>query len=217
MRAKLFKIRHPNSAAPHSAIEVVRPPLSLTFSKNTSPLDSVARYRVYNIHMTNSERLSSEVEAGRGMRIGEVARRADMSVETLRFYERRGLLGRPRRTEANYRVYDRDALDRLAFIRRAQLIGFSLDEIQQIIGERERGRPPCREVREMARRKLTELDARLRDLRRHRQELASLLSDWDERGVDPGVFCGLIESSEVSAEAAPVSGTWQRSKKGRKG
>lgn len=53
------------------------------------------------------------------MRIGEVARASGLSVETLRFYERRGLLGRPRRTASNYRVYGRDAVERLAFIRRA--------------------------------------------------------------------------------------------------
>src|SRR5215210_7214107 len=84
----------------------------------------------------------------RRLRIGEVAEAAGLGVETLRFYERRGLLGRPRRTESNYRVYDEVVLERLAFIRRAQSIGFSLDEIQTIIAESEGGQLPCRPVRE---------------------------------------------------------------------
>jgi DNA-binding transcriptional MerR regulator len=144
---------------------------------------------------------------GRGqaaLRIGEVARASGLGVETLRFYERRGLLGRPRRTAANYRVYDESVLERLAFIRRAQAIGFSLDEIQTIIAESEDGRRPCGHVRELARRKLTELDERLRELRRHRTEIARLLGEWDERGEEAGHFCGLIEHSRIDASEAPA-------------
>ncbi len=156
--------------------------------------------------MSRTAKLSDGTAAGRALRIGEVARASGLSVETLRFYERRGLLGRPRRTHANYRVYDREVLERLSFIRRAQLIGFSLDEIQRIITESEQGRAPCRAVREMARHKLSELDAHLRELRRHRKELADLLRDWDESEDDPGHFCGLIERSEVSAAGAGGEG-----------
>ncbi|HEX5708864.1 MAG TPA: heavy metal-responsive transcriptional regulator [Pyrinomonadaceae bacterium] len=155
-----------------------------------------------------------ELSGGRDLRIGEVARESGLSVETLRFYERRGLLGRPGRTPSGYRVYTREAVERLAFIRRAQLIGFSLDEIQQILSERDEGRTPCRAVREMARRKLDELDARLRELRRHRRELSDLLDDWGEREDDPGHFCGLIESSSMSAGESGV-GTdtrWRRAR-----
>jgi DNA-binding transcriptional MerR regulator len=138
------------------------------------------------------------------LRIGEVAKSSGLGVETLRFYERRGLLGRPRRTAANYRVYDESVLERLAFIRRAQSIGFSLDEIQTILAESEGGRRPCGHVREMARHKLVELDERLRELRRHRDELARLLGEWDERGEDEGTFCGLIEHSRIDARPAPA-------------
>ena len=136
---------------------------------------------------------------GRRLRIGEVAEASGVGVETLRFYERRGLLGRPRRTASNYRLYDEEVIERLAFIRRAQSIGFSLDEIQTIIAESEGGRLPCKHVRELARGKLAELDARLAELRRHRKELSRLLGEWDERGEEAGAFCGLIEHSSVSA------------------
>lgn len=165
--------------------------------------------------MSRTAKLSNEAAQGPPLRIGEVSRESGLSVETLRFYERRGLLGRPRRTHANYRVYDREVLERLSFIRRAQLIGFSLDEIQQIISESEQGRAPCRAVREMARHKLVELDARLNELRRHRKELAGLLRDWDGSEDDPGHFCGLIEASEVQT-AAPGGAGWRRARKGEK-
>jgi len=119
----------------------------------------------------------------------------------LRFYERRGLLGRPARTESNYRVYDETVLERLDFIRRGQAVGFTLDEIGEILAESADGRSPCRHVRELARRKLEELDRRLAELRRHRAELARTLAEWDERGEAEGHVCGLIEHSTLDAPA----------------
>ena len=154
--------------------------------------------------------------AGRGLRIGEVAQRSGISVETLRFYERRGLLGRPARTGAGYRIYDEGVLEQLAFIKRAQAIGFSLDEILGIIRESEGGRSPCREVRQMARGKLAELDERLRELRRHRNELAALLEDWDERGEEPGHVCGLIEHSTLASHEDTAGGVWRKARKERR-
>lgn len=136
------------------------------------------------------------------MRIGEVAEASGMSVEALRFYERRGLLGRPARTASGYRAYDASVVERLAFIKRAQAVGFSLDEIAEILEMRGRGEAPCVEVREAARRKLAELDVRLRELRRYRTELARTLDEWDERGIEEGEFCGLIEHSHMHAPAA---------------
>lgn len=140
-----------------------------------------------------------------------------MSVEALRFYERRGLLGRPARTTSGYRAYDASVLERLAFIKRAQAIGFSLDEITEILLMREQGVAPCLEVREAARRKLAELDSRLRELRRYRNELARTLDDWDERGVDEGQFCGLIEHSQVHAPHAATATNAPARKRTNKG
>jgi DNA-binding transcriptional MerR regulator len=145
-------------------------------------------------------------DRGRGLRIGEVARESGVGVETLRFYERRGLLGRPRRTGANYRVYDEAVLERLAFIKRAQAVGFSLNEVTEILAESEGGGLPCRHVREMARRKLEELDRRLAELQRYRRELQSTLREWDERGEEEGRVCGLIEHSTLQAPAAAHEG-----------
>ncbi len=160
----------------------------------------------------------NEHGGGRRLRIGEVARASGLGVETLRFYERRGLLGRPARTASGYRTYDENVLEQLAFIKRAQAIGFSLDEIAEILTESAEGRSPCRHVRETARRKLAELDRRLAELRRYRAELARTISEWDERGEEQGHVCGLIEHSRLSVPAASGE-SWQRvpkrAKKGR--
>ncbi|HEX8072922.1 MAG TPA: MerR family DNA-binding protein [Pyrinomonadaceae bacterium] len=154
-------------------------------------------------------------EPARPLRIGEVAARSGLSVEALRFYERRGLLGRPARTVGGYRAYDQGVLDRLAFIKRAQAVGFSLAEITEILSIRAEGRSPCHHVRALARHKLAELDERLRALRRYRRELAELLREWDERGAAEGEFCGLIEHSELhAADAPPVRR--KKNKEGRK-
>ncbi|HWS54475.1 MAG TPA: MerR family transcriptional regulator [Pyrinomonadaceae bacterium] len=147
--------------------------------------------------------------AGRGLRIGEVAKASGVGVETLRFYERRGLLGRPRRTGGNYRVYDEEVLERLAFIKRAQAVGFTLDEIGEILAESAGGRLPCRHVREAARRKLEELDRRLSELRRYRSELARTLREWDERGEEEGSICGLIEHSTLTSPEPPAR-AWRK-------
>ncbi|MBC7932693.1 MAG: heavy metal-responsive transcriptional regulator [Rubrivivax sp.] len=150
----------------------------------------------------------------RGLRIGEVAQLSGIAVETLRFYERRGLLGRPARTEANYRVYGEAVLERLAFIKRAQAIGFTLDEITEILAESAEGRLPCRHVREMARGKLAEVDKRLAEMRRYRAELARTLGVWDARGEEQGNVCGLIEHSDLNAPEA--AGGWQRPRKAKR-
>ncbi|HVF49529.1 MAG TPA: MerR family transcriptional regulator [Pyrinomonadaceae bacterium] len=161
--------------------------------------------------MRNARNLreSATPEGGRELRIGEVARETGVGVETLRFYERRGLLGRPSRTEAGYRIYDASVLEQIAFIKRAQAIGFSLDEISEILRESASGRLPCREVREMARRKLLELEERLKELRRYRDELARTLRDWDERKEEHGRVCGLIEHSTIHSPDAARAG-WRK-------
>lgn len=131
------------------------------------------------------------------LKIGEVSRLSGVGVEALRFYERSGLLGRPARTTSGYRMYDLEVLERLDFIRRAQVLGFSLDEIKQVITEKQAGQSPCAEVRETVRRRLRELDARMFEMKRYRKELAAALAEWDESGDVEGHICGLIEGSDL--------------------
>ncbi len=165
--------------------------------------------------MTKAEARTERPNGGRYLRIGEVAERSGVSVEALRFYERRGLLGRPARTGSGYRVYEPAVLERLAFIKRAQAIGFSLDEITEILGIRADGESPCHHVRTLARHKLTELDERLRALRRYRRELAKLLHEWDARGTAEGQFCGLIEHSHLHGSDEQAAGRRSLKKKGK--
>ena len=135
--------------------------------------------------------------SGRTLKIGEVAKATGIGIETLRFYEKSGLLDSPSRTESGYRIYNADVLDRLDFIKRAQVLGFSLDEIKRVIADRRAGLSPCAEVREIVRNRLAELDARMREMKRYRKELASALAEWDERGDVAGHVCGLIEGSHI--------------------
>ena len=111
----------------------------------------------------------------RPLKIGEVAKASGIGIEALRFYERSGLLGRPRRTESGYRVYEPEVLTRLDFIKRAQVLGFSLQEIKQIIADKAAGHSPCHEVREIVRHRLAELDEKMREMRRYRKELGAAL------------------------------------------
>ena len=141
--------------------------------------------------------IADEEQSRQMLKIGEVSKRSGVGVEALRFYERGGLLDRPSRTFSGYRVYGEEVLERLEFIKRAQALGFSLDEIRRIVEDARKGESPCDEVREIVRRRMAELDERLRELHRYRRELKSTLEEWDEVGRAPGHICGLIEGSEV--------------------
>ena len=147
------------------------------------------------------------------MKIGEVSQASGIGIEALRFYERSGLLGKPARTTSGYRVYDSGVINRLAFIKKAQTLGFSLDEIRRVIEESKAGESPCEEVREIVRTRLQKIDEHLRDLRRYRKELAATLADWDERGAATGDICGLIENSTVEVEQTATAATLRRRRK----
>ncbi len=136
-------------------------------------------------------------ESPASLKIGEVAKLSGIGIEALRFYERSGLLGRPGRTRSGYRVYDSAVLKRLDFIKRAQVLGFSLDEIKRIIADKQAGRSPCLEVREIVRHRLAELDERVKEMRRYRKELGAALTQWEETGELDGHVCGLIEGTEI--------------------
>jgi DNA-binding transcriptional MerR regulator len=147
--------------------------------------------------MRRVARFVDEEEGRRMLKIGDVSRRSGVGVEALRFYEKSGLLDSPARTHSGYRVYGEDVLERLAFIKQAQALGFSLEEVRRIIDDARKGESPCDDVREIVRRRLAELDERLRELRRYREELKQTLREWDEVGRAPGHICGLIEGSGV--------------------
>ncbi|HWM94623.1 MAG TPA: heavy metal-responsive transcriptional regulator [Thermoanaerobaculia bacterium] len=130
------------------------------------------------------------------LRAGELARRAGVSKDTLRFYERKGLLPRPRRMANNYRAYPPETIERVLWIRRVLAAGFTLDEMARILAVRERGGLPCRQVRELGAEKLGLIEERLRELETMRDSLRDLLADWDRRLAEagPGERAGLLES-----------------------
>lgn len=145
----------------------------------------------------NSTQIANQEQLRQMLKIGEVSNLSGIGIEALRFYEKSGLLDKPERTSSGYRMYDSRVLERLAFIRQAQVLGFSLDEIKQIIDEKRAGQNPCAEVRELVRLRLQELDERMQEMQRYREELAATLDKWDEVGTSQGQICGLIEGSNV--------------------
>ncbi len=110
------------------------------------------------------------------MRIGEVAAAAGLPTQTIRFYERKGLLPQPRRAPNGYRVYDAPTLTRLRFIRSGQGAGLTLVEIATILELRGEGVTPCTHVRELLSTKLHDVQARQRELSALETELEGLIS-----------------------------------------
>ena len=122
--------------------------------------------------------------------IGRVARTAGVNVETVRYYQRRGLVAEPVRPLNSVRRYSEESVKRIRFIKRAQELGFTLSEVANLLAL-EDGRN-CREARELARRKLGIVEARLADLNRLRKTLRALIAQCDlTRGR---VSCPLISA-----------------------
>ncbi len=130
------------------------------------------------------------------MQIGELANRAGVSVQTIRFYERRGLLPEPPRKDSGYRIYGEEDLRRLCFVRQAKALGFSLSEIREILRMRQRGQCPCSDVISMAQRHLKEVEYEIAQLQRFRGELLRAVKQWKRSGkpqLSGGSICALIE------------------------
>ena len=117
----------------------------------------------------------------RGLRAGELARLCGVSTDTLRHYERVGVLARPGRSAAGYRQYPPESVARVRLVRRTLGLGFTLAELARILRTRDQGGAPCREVRAMAERKLEQLERRLAEMTSLRDHLRRLLADWDRR------------------------------------
>jgi DNA-binding transcriptional MerR regulator len=115
------------------------------------------------------------------LRSGALAKLAGVSSDTLRHYERKGVLARPERSTGGYRQYPSAALQRVRLIRRALAVGFTLDELANILRVRDSGGAPCHEVRALALSKLSHVERQLKDLVTLRAELRATLRDWDSR------------------------------------
>lgn len=124
--------------------------------------------------------------------IGEVARRAGIGVETVRFYEREGLLERPARRESGYRQYGDDVVRRPRFIKRAKELGFSLKEVKELIALRLDPDAQSAEVKRRAEDKIAEIDGRARDLLRMKDALLALTAAC--RGEGPVADCPILNA-----------------------
>ena len=143
----------------------------------------------------------------RSLRAGEVARRAGVSTDTLRLYERKGLLPTARRSPNGYREYAPEACARVRLVRQAVAVGFTLDELAAIFRVRDQGGAPCREVRALGGRKLERLEQHLSDLAGARDRLRSVLHRWDQiLAVTPrGARAALLDALEGLVEAGTPS------------
>ena len=146
----------------------------------------------------------------RPLKAGELAERVGVSKDTLRFYERQGLLPRPKRMANNYRAYPPEAVARVLWIRKVLAAGFTVEELARILAERNRDGVPCRKVRDLGAAKLAGLEERIRELEASRDHLRELLEDWDRRLEEAGpdrrarlldVLAG--HSLESPAESSP--------------
>lgn len=138
-----------------------------------------------------------------GLLIGELSRRVNLPTQTIRYYERLGLLSSPKRTASNYRLYSEAEEERLDFIQKAKRFGLSLNEIKRLIDLRQDGVPPCADLKTMLKQHLAELDQRIQDMLSLRQELtrryecieAALPASHDvfDEAICNGRICGFIE------------------------
>ena len=109
----------------------------------------------------------------------------------MRYYERIGMIGEASRTDSGYRKFDEETADRIRFIKNAQSLGFTLDEIRQLIELADSGRPDCSGVREFAEAKIEELDEQIRQMRALKRELAKLAASCPGEGV-PLSGCNIL-------------------------
>lgn len=131
---------------------------------------------------------------GAGLTIGKVAARSGVGAKAIRFYEAVGVIPPPARAESGYRLYSSEAIDLLRFIRQAQGLGLTLDEIREIVMIRRGGRPPCRHVHRLLVEKAAELDQKLNDLLTLRRRIRQSLTAWARQRTGKAAVCPHIEA-----------------------
>ena len=136
----------------------------------------------------------SRMRSEDALTIGQLAQHAGVGVETIRFYEREGLIAEPERRASGYRQYSRDAVRRVQFIRRAKDLGFTLKEIQEILELRVDPDCGCADVREQARAKIRDIEQKIESLEQMKAALERLAKKC--RGKGPTSECPLLEELE---------------------
>jgi DNA-binding transcriptional MerR regulator len=148
------------------------------------------------------------------LRSGALAKAVGVSADTIRHYERLGVLPRASRTAAGYRVYPATAVERVLVVRRALRIGFSLSELAEVLRARDSGAAPCRRVYELAQEKLGRISSDIKALAQTERYIKKVLSDWENRlhGAGPGQKSHLL----YSLSKAPVRRAMANKLRGRK-
>ena len=130
------------------------------------------------------------------MRIGELAKQVGVTPDTIRYYEREGLLPPAERTPSGYRDYGPEVLDDLRFIKKAQALGLKLSDVREVLEISSGGKPPCEHVRATVSGRLAEVEERLRELRALRATLRETLERVDRAPAPKaGCRCAVIESA----------------------
>jgi MerR family transcriptional regulator, copper efflux regulator len=124
--------------------------------------------------------------------IGQLARHTGVGIEAIRFYERRGLIPKPPRSVGGYRKFPADTIHRLHFIQRAKALGFSLDDIHQLLTLRIRRQGSCRAVQAKAQQQLDAISLKIRELRRMQRALRTLLASCDAKA--PTSACPILDA-----------------------
>lgn len=132
------------------------------------------------------------------MRSGEVAEQAGVNVQTLRYYERRGLIDQPPRSSSGHRAYPGTTVQTIRFVKRAQELGFTLDEISELMELAEGGPQECDSARTMAEARTAEIQRRIADLERMRRALAELIATCDS--ARPDRRCPLLRALGTDQE-----------------
>lgn len=145
------------------------------------PIDSVVYYRVYHFFVKDKQ-----------FTIGRLAHETGVGVETIRFYEREGLIEAPRRRDSGYREYTDSAVVRILFIRQAKELGFSLAEIKELLSIRISPKKTCANVKAITRTKIADIDAKITALKRIRNALARLAVQC--QGGGPVSECPILEA-----------------------
>ena len=126
------------------------------------------------------------------LKIGELAERGQVNLQTIRYYEREGLLPKPPRLASGYRVFTPDAVRRVRFIKRAQELGFSLKEIRELLSIRIDPKSDCSSVQKMAKAKMADMEEKIRTLQAMKKVLGKLAIACPGRG--PSSDCPILES-----------------------
>lgn len=116
----------------------------------------------------------------KGLTIGQVAKGVEVNIETIRYYERQGLIPLPPRRESGYRQYPEDIVNRVRFIKRAQELGFSLKEVAELLSLRVGPNTTCGDVKKVADGKITEIEGKIQSLKRMRDALMRLVETCEE-------------------------------------